>query len=430
MSNGHKSLTLFIGGSSCLARSFVNLLFDEEEEWQHHQFLLSGVEESPPAWLLQKWKSSSMIAGYVQCDLTTVTGQEQSTKLLKDCHSKFGEGKVITRIILGVRPVLLAPYDQKEYSNAMLRGIQTLLECVSTTRTKAFGDGDGASADIKFVLHISSVAAVDHMKEQSFVSEEDEDRDILPPISDYQASYDIFKRQSEDIVSSICKKANIHYCHLRLSAIFSDDPKCIQCSALQLQCRIGSFLPNPIDCNSSRNVSRAILAILDESAAMDNADGWEDKNDVRERDTRNGYHSTTREKTTKVRTLYYYTRPLHLKQPVPYGYYLQEYRKAYQLQHSSIWIPAWVVTWFVIAFHWILSSFGLLKNIIPYLNSADYLLQVSSREHSFDNSKFSNDFRHHLVDNKEESIYGCFIRRKLYLSNPQDEQIQPKHKSL
>jgi hypothetical protein len=252
----------------------------------------------------------------------------------------------------------------------MLEGIHTLLEQAVLT------------GNIQYVLHISSVAALNHLRAQKFVKEDDP----IPPISEIQASYDLFKRKSEHVIETVCQGANIAYSHLRLSAIFSDDRACIQCRALELQCRVGCYLPIPIDCNSSANVARAIQAMVSRAQQPD----------------------------TNNETAYYYTRPLLLDRPVPYGYYLETFRQAYGVHNgtSSIWIPVWIVTWFVAFVHWVASWNHFFR--LPYLDAADYLLQVSSREHSFDCSLFARDFKI-----KEESILECFIRRKKVLTNYQ-----------
>jgi hypothetical protein len=166
----------------------------------------------------------------------------------------------------------------------MLLGIKTMLQ-------QAVSLGS-----LRFVLHISSVAAVDHLRSQQFSSEDDE----IPSLSEYTAPYDIFKQNCEDAISRICGEAKIPTCHLRLSAIFSDDLACIQCSALELQRRIGPYLALPIDCNSSANVSRAIQVIL---------------------------VGQSRNEPETIQSVYYYTRPLLLPRPVPYGYYLKHFDK-------------------------------------------------------------------------------------------------------
>lgn len=357
--SNNEEVTLWVGGSSSLARTYVN-------QFGGDGLLLSGLKTTPPDWV------SALSIDYVSCDLTTITNSK--AKQLLQCISN-GKKKRITNLIIGVRPILFAAYTKTMVPQKMLEGIKTLLY-----QARALGT-------IQFVLHISSVAAVDHLRAQRFVSENDEEH-IMPPLTEYKAPYDIFKRNCEEAISHICcekqQQANIiDVCHLRLSAIFSDDKKCIQCSALELQCRVGCYLPRPIDCNSSANVARAIQAIIQQVG----------------------------QDTQKIKRVYYYTRPLLLERPVPYGFYLKVFRQAYGIENSSVWIPVWVVTWFVAIFHW-LAGWNRYFHL-PYLDAGDYLLQVASREHSFNCAEFGRDFPN--VREKEESILECFVRRRAIL---------------
>jgi nucleoside-diphosphate-sugar epimerase len=344
-SKGKNGLTLWIGGSSSLARTYINQFGSEG-------LLLSGLEEKPPQWVGK--------AQYISINLAKLD-RVKTQKLFQYYEN-------IQTIIVGVRPLLFAAHVNTPLPLLMLEGIQTLLEQAVLT------------GNIQYVLHISSVAALDHLRAQKFVQEDDP----IPPISEIQAPYDLFKRESEHVIETVCQSANIAYSHLRLSAIFSDDDECIQCSALTLQRRVGCYLPIPIDCNSSANVARAIQVMVTRAHQPD----------------------------TKNETAYYYTRPLLLDRPVPYGYYLETFRQAYGVHSSSIWIPVWIVTWFVAFVHWV-ASWNIFF-CLPYLDAADYLLQVSSREHSFDCSLFARDFKI-----EEETILECFIRRKTVLTNYQ-----------
>jgi hypothetical protein len=355
MSNSTKrqGLTLWLGGTSSLSRTYINHFGTEG-------LLISGLEATPPEWV-----NSS----YVQCDLTTLTDRQA-----KGILERYPD---ISTIVIGVRPLLFAPYTNTGVPETMLKGIEMLLSHACTKLEH-----------LRFVLHISSVAAADHLQSQHFLSE----TNALPPLSEYKAPYDRFKRISEDVITEVCKHNQIQCCHIRLSAVFSDTVSCIQCSALDLQSRIGCYLPLAIDCNSSLNVSRAIQAILLRSE-MD--------------------------EISNIKILYYYTRPLLLERPVPYGYHLQEFRKAYQLQCTSIWIPVWIVTWFVAIFHWFAYWNARIVGL-PYIDAADYLLQVASREHSFDCSRFGRDF----PELQEETILECFERRQAFLERYQQSKTR------
>jgi hypothetical protein len=355
---------------------------------------------------------------------------------------------------------------------------------------------------LPFVLHLSSVAAVDHLTTQHFVIEEEGDENenhtatgSLPPLSTYRAPYDRFKRESEDMIARICRQAakkestaqslsartKKSYCHLRISALFSDDERCIQCNALGLQAYLGAEMPLAIDCNSSLNVANAMYFLLTVAGAQ-------------------------HQQLKRLDHVYYYTRPLSLSIPVPYGYYLREYRRAYGISTSDgsrsdknetistetnnaitpkswmiylispISIPVWLVvglTHFihllaiwnrrVVSFgstfqkkvfyrkkkvksdhdnddgdvvdtssHWREEDDHLLWKGLPYLDSIDYLLQVATREHSFDCARFKNlvDANAALFSStlssafQEENMYECFTRRKVYLYQEQKLQAE------
>jgi hypothetical protein len=350
MSDKAEGKILWIGGTSSLTRTFVGC-----DLINPSRLVLVGLESSPPTWM-------PVSCHYVSCDLTTVTDNHARTLLQQYAND-------ITSIIVGVRPLLFAPYTSasNNNTNSLLHGVQKLLRVLARPST----------SKLQLVLHISSVAAMDHLRTQSFVSESEP----YPPIDEYQAPYDKFKRLCEEIISEIFDNhSETAVCHLRLSGIFSHGTSCFQYRALQLQSRVGCFLPQPIDFNSSLNVSHAIKALL-EHATRD---------------------------ATKIRPVYYYTRPLSLKQPVPYGYYVQEYRKAYQLD-NSIWVPVWVVSCLVAMIH-LLACWNRRYLQLPYVDALDYLLQVSSREHSFDCSKLAQDLPY--LAKTEESMWECFARRK------------------
>jgi len=310
-----KGLTLWLGGTSSLARTYIN-------EFGAESLILSGSREKPPLWV------SNSIQHYVALDLLTVTESD-----VMGLARRFPD---ISSIIVGVRPLLFTPFVDPEIHRKMVQGVSLVIDIAC----RELGG-------LKFVLHLSSVAATDHLKSQHLWSE----TQPLTAISEYRFPYDVFKRRCEEEISDLCSKHDVLCCHLRLSALFSDDKECIQCSALDLQGRIGCYLPVAIDCNSSVNVSRAIdllLARAEEPRVSNKA---------------------------SIRAIYYYTRPIHLTEPVPYGYYLQEFRRAYQIH--AIWIPVWVVNIFVSLFHCLAvwnRYFGL-----PYIDAVDYLLQVSSR---------------------------------------------------
>lgn len=356
LSTQRKGVALWLGGTSSLARTYVN-------QFGPHNLVFSGLESRPPQWVQEQ------SIPFVSLDLTRITDAQVAALV-----NRF---RNIATIVVGVRPLLFAPYTRNtRVHDPMVRGLEIFLNGVCN-RLKE---------QLKFVLHISSVAAANHLQSQEFWSETD--TAFPQDVSGYRAPYDRFKRRSEEEITEICEKHQVPCCHLRLSAIFSDEASCIQCSALELQYRIGCYLPLAIDCNSSANVSRAIDLILARAEKQHDGDG----------------------RVSSIKTVYYYTRPLSLER-VPYGYYLQEFRRAYRIY--SFWIPVWVVTWFVTFVHWLAAWNNFFYIELPYLDAADYLLQVASREHSFDCSRFGRDFPE-LV---EESIFECFTRRKAVLES-------------
>ena len=84
------------------------------------------------------------------------------------------------------------------------------------------------------VLHISSIAVADHVTTQHLVTEDDP----VPPVEALSSPYDRFKLRCEQIVDTTCaaNRSRIKtWTHLRISGIFSNDPACIQCSAVRQQ---------------------------------------------------------------------------------------------------------------------------------------------------------------------------------------------------
>jgi len=324
-----------------------------------------GLESIPPSWVCNDGSIH-----YVRCNLMSICSEKSARATLEQIPKCLD---MLSSIVVGVRPPLIAPYAKDDHDNQrVVRGIQYLLQAACELCPR-----------LNLVLHISSVAAMDHLRTQHMLSE----KEPFPiSLQEYPATYDRFKRACEETITTVCEKRMVPFCHLRLSAIFSDDHACIQCRALHLQRFIGPYLPVAIDCNSSANVSRAIDSLLRMRV--------EQEQDATKR--------------PPVQNIYHYTRPLALKSPMPYGYYLQQYRMAHNLERTSIWIPVWVVTCLVALVHSLAHLCSRLNISIPYLDAFDYLLQVSSREHSFDCSLFGNDF----PELQEESILECFQRHR------------------
>ena len=403
---------LWIGGTSCLTRTYIN-------EYGYEGLMLVGQESERPSWMATA-ENGSHCNNYISCDLTKLKSPiDANNDILSSLPPVEME---IQCIIVGIRPKLVHPNVYCEETKNVIVGLELLLEQACHRYAKT----------LKYILHISSVAAVNHLQAQHLVKEEDDDGSTTLPSSAFLvAPYDVFKRNCEIVVERICNNHNnkkkekesvdidgngigtdthqqqeeLKYTNLRISAIFSDDDeKCIQCNALKVQCRVGCYVPHPIDCNSSLNVSRAIHTMIQRALNVPRA--------TTSTKTRTSAQIGQQEKP--LHSLYYYTRPLSLlKVPIPYGEYLVYYRRAYGItSRTSIWVPMFIMTWFVTIVHWIAHTIKRRCRIwIPYLDSIDYLLQVSIREHSFDNTRFFTDFGSSF---KEESILECFqrIRRK------------------
>ena len=140
---------------------------------------------------------------------------------------------------------------------------------------------------------------------------------------------------------------------------------------------LGPYLSTRIDCNSARNVCQ-LLRLM--------------------------------QRVPSLRPVYYYTRPLgQYPEPVPYGEYLMNYRLAYKMRFPLL-VSDWMIQYFVVKpIHWL----ACIIITIPYLQSLDYLLQVTVEEHTFDNSETATDFPRLLQ--VEESIAQCFARRRSLL---------------
>lgn len=382
---------LWIGGSSGLARTYWNA-FPEEIVSDGIEWIFLGHEKYAPSWMLEtmspRQKSPTTTITYHSLDLRRVDS-DALTELLRLCHD-------VQDVIISIRPRLVSSdsFAQAWTTNQqMLQGLERILH--------ALVQNHNAQSQPLRILHLSSIAAIHHVQEQKLRSESDPE----PASDELPNPYDRFKRASEEMILKLPKEYNnkqkntkrvVQITNIRMGAIFSDDPRCIQCNAMQLQSRIGCYLHLPIDCNSSRNVASLIHLLL----ASDQP--W-------------------------PRPVYYYTRPIRFHpQPVAYGSYLQAYRRANDISWAALWIPVSLVHAVVGAFHTfataIISPRGrssssswwrkLLERYL-YLEHVDYLLQVTIKEHSFDLTAVQTDFPKLLE--MEESIYECFRRRRKLL---------------
>jgi nucleoside-diphosphate-sugar epimerase len=359
---------LWIGGSSGLAQTYFNHFEDFKDESKTNtetavvgnnravRWILVGAESTAPLWMPTCTPTRTF--EYYSCDLTNPS----SVQTLVNDHFPSS----VDQLILAVRPPLVSPHTHAQafrHAERMVEGLSALLQTLVSRCSKP-----------SLVIHVSSIAAIDHLNRQSLRSESS---DPDPTSESLQYPYDWFKRRCEEEVQQICSSSSVPFTNLRLGAIFSDSAGCIQCGALWLQALLGPYLTVPIDCNSSRNISSLIHQLL-------------------ARDARIG----------RLRPVYYYTRPLMLREPVPYGEYLVAFRKAYKLSSFAAWMPSWSVRMIVHVFHVVTNLFG---GFVPYLQSVDYLLQVTTTEHSFDCTAVATDFGRSI---EEESILACFERMR------------------
>lgn len=341
-----KTTNLWIGGTSGLSQSYFQAFGTTlTEPW-----VILGLEETRPAWL------PSNLA-YFSCDLT------KNTKKL----TEYVEMDRVNRVVVSIRPPLVTHRTNQQawtYAQAMLHGLSVLLDTLP-------------SRQVQQIIHISSIAAVDHHPRQSFFSEKD---DSITSSQELSNPYDRFKRASEELITHWATTSDPpkSYTHLRFGAIFTDSPYCIQCQSLSLQARLGPLLAIPIDCNSGRNAATLLDLIL-------------------------------RDEKKSLRPVYFYCRPLLYKQPVAYGTFLQAYRQAYDIRHYFT-VPDQWVRMFVLGFHALTLFLG---RWVPFLESIDYLFLVTLEEHSFDQRLVQQDFPELL--SREESILECFIRRRTEL---------------
>ena len=412
---------LWIGGTSALARTFFNAYYpiglsqddDDDDETMNMEWILLGHEQNPPHWIQilmdtynhhynhdnstqanvpQKRHGRTKIS-FVSMDLTNL-----STNNDKDPLPEWM--KQVDDVIVGIRPPLVShkTFVQAWQFNAqLLHGLQTLLQRILRESPQRGGGQSTAQQQQQQqrLVHISSVAAIHHVQEHVLRSETNA---VDPSSDELDNPYDRFKRATEELVEEIMQQSpHVMATSVRLGAIFSDDVHCIQCRALALQARVGCYLPTKIDCNSSRNVATLLHQLLC---------------GVQSRTTTTA--TTSNPIDSRWRPVYYYTRPTRVRTPVPYGSYLADYRKAYDITWAAVWIPVIWVRWFVAAVQACSNALTLpwLQRLDRFLclSHVNYLLQVTVHEHSFDLTAIQTDFPQ--LTALEESIQECFQRRR------------------
>ena len=332
---------LWVGGSSALARSY----FDEVHPVHRQHLQLIAAAPTPPTWPLPD------DVAFVELDMAS----EASVRTL---FLRLPTG--IDAIIFGVRASLV--WGRPEEHETLSKHLDLLLH-------------SAAAAGCTSVLHISSIAVTDHVATQRMIRETDE----TPPIEQIQSPYDRFKLRSEHVIDAACAsepKFNV-WTHLRISGIFSNDPRCIQCTAVRQQALVSLAAEACIDFNSSRNVGYAMALVLERMLEADEA--------------------------FSGRRLYYYTRCT--PEPTPYWRHVSDFRRANAIWYG-LWIPSWVGDICVPPMRRVARAVGT-----ALATSLDYLMAVATHEHSADNSLFRSEFPQ--LATCEESILECFQRLRL-----------------
>jgi hypothetical protein len=372
-------MRFWIGGSSGLTRTYLNTF--PTEPW-----ILLGRESTAPSWM-------SPSQQYICCELVDLfDGSMALSQALKEIDSCLRAAGAIEihEIVLGIRPFLVSRQSHKSaqvYNEKLLHGLKILLQSIILLYP------------VHLMLHISSIAAVDHIPRQSLRSVDESD----PSSHNLRYPYDRFKRGCEELMEDLALFAKplrgkqMQCTNVRLGAIFSDDPSCIQCTSLALQCFTGPYLSTPIDCNSSRNVSHLLHLIL----SRFNHDA---------KSSNSCLHP--------LRPVYYYTRCIsQYPMPVPYGEFFLAYRRAHGLSWLPVLLPLFIVKYGVVTMCHVWTE--LLRSMLPsflmppFLESIDYLLQVTLHEHTFDMKETLQDFP--TIVHLEESMEGCFRRRRASL---------------
>ena len=295
---------IWVGGTSALARTY----FDEVHSTVRDRLHIVVAAPAPPSWTLPKVGVS-----FVALDLLDV----------KSVDSFFS------------RPSLLDTY--RTGPSVMIIGVRlSLVWAGSRQSTLAAHLGRlisrAAAAGCLGVVHISSVAVADHVVSQHNVSESAP----LPALDAYHSDYDRFKRLSEVIVDDECTKANersamsgetrmMVWTHLRISGIFSNDPACIQCTAVRNQAYISAYSSTCIDFNSSANVSHAIILLVERIVRVVTALPVSADPSV-------PVECAADPHGRRVQRVYYYTRATTA--PVPYGALVADYR--YSIQYALL----------------------------------------------------------------------------------------------
>ena len=393
------SATIWVGGTSALAQTYVEeiLRCPDRDNAKKMKYNRRFVLASPNA---RETNGSLGCISYLPLDLTKRDSIEAFfDKLVDDRKYLFGSqdpnATIRVTIIFGAQSSLVTGSKDEHISLA-----QHLPYFLDQASQRFVSHG---KIVLVGVLHISSVAVMNHTQAQSLLTEDAP----LPKLDSYASAYDITKCMAEEKLTLACQNLNIPSCvHLRISGIFSNEVPptvCIQMAAIRIQAYLGSILQTPLDMNTSYNVCHVIQLILDR---------MEDK--LRNDDSNQyspGLHHT-----------YFYTRPTI--DPKPYGNNLVAYRSANDIAYA-IDVPDWCARIFMWALVYLFR--GIARAVVVVMQgemnkkrhkwldfacevllNLSYLLTVSMVEHTFDNSRIRSDFPE--LNSLEESIHEGFVR--------------------
>eukprot|EP00039_Didymoeca_costata_P029117 m.23335 g.23335 ORF g.23335 m.23335 type:complete len:364 (+) comp7490_c0_seq2:267-1358(+) len=346
-----KEGVLWVGGSSGLALTFMQEVAWSYLQSQERCLVLTGHEA--PEWLDEarlKFKDRIVFA---KLDLLSKESVEAFFHSLARFPCK------VTTCVFGIRLSLV--HGGKNHVHIIPNVKSFLKELLQL---------DNSHVKIIRLLHLSSVAVVDHLQAQHLITEDAP----LPMLQQYNGPYDIFKRSCEEIIEDLCTQYKLPHSNLRLSGIFSNDKNCIQMGAMELQSIVTHRSPNLLDMNTSYNVSLAILLLLGKLQSNPSA----------------------------VKRVYYYTRDTI--EPKEYISYLLLYREVHNIWYG-VCLPHSLCALAFSLFHFIAFVIGSLSSSIQSLS---YLLRVGQLDHTFDNNRFRTDFPE--IADQEETIREGFVR--------------------
>ena len=350
--------TLWVGGSSALARTY----FEELHPNASMGHVIVAAPRRPDV-IADGWCLPADVS-FVELDLLC----HESVRTL---ISRLPSPGRVDALVLSVRLSLV--WSRAEDHERLAEHVGDLVRVA-------------ASCGCKTVMHVSSIAVADHVTPQHLISESEP----TPPADALPSAYDRFKARSEAAVDGACAGASgvRAWTHLRISGIFSNDPRCIQCTAVRRQARLGLRQQEAIDFNSSRNVCHAIALVL-------------------------GRHRTGGARGPRGRAVFYYTRPAGA--PVPYWRHVDAYRRAHRVR-IALWLPRWLADGTIrharaaarVLGRVAASRLGARLAVCHLARALEYLLAVASTEHTADNRAFRAAFPQ--IDEREETIEQAFER--------------------